>query len=155
MRIVNVCLTFVPAMHDLVVTNNCFPHKTTHKCTWFHNGDRTRPGRMIDYVLVNHHFRTSILDTHVFRSTYVESFLPSVKIKAKCLQNIGLMKWQASGLSQDMRLGFKVALAAALPTKPTEEDAEKVWGALKSAFSEAQDTLPNLPQRREREWVTE
>ena len=150
------------ACNDLVVTNTCFPHKTIHKCTWFCNGDRTRPGRMIDYVLVNRRFHTSILDTRVFRSTYVDTDHELVistirfKIKAKRVQNTGLMKRQVSGLPLEMRIGFKVALAAALPSQPTEEeDAEKVWGTLKSALSEAQDTLPKLPQRREKEWVTE
>ena len=150
------------AYNDLAVTNTCFPHKTIHKCTWFRNGDRTRPGRMIDYVLVNRRFRTSILDTRVFRSTYVDTDYELVistirfKIKAKRVQNTGLMKRQVSGLPLEMRIGFKVALAAALPSQPTEEeDAENVWGTLKSALSEAQDTLPKLPQRQENEWVTE
>ena len=117
---------------------------------------------MIDYVLVNRRFRTSILDTRVFRSTYIDTDHELVistihfKIKAKRVQNTGLMKRQVSGLPLEMRIGFKVALAAALPSQPTEEeDAEKVWGTLKSALSEAQDTLPKLPQRQEKEWVTE
>ena len=156
-RLLDVC-----ACNDLVAINTCFPHKTIHKCTWFRNGDRTRPGRMIDYVLVNRRFHTSILDTRVFRSTYVDTDHELVistirfKIKAKRVQNTGLMKRQVSGLPLEMRIGFKVALAAALPSQPTEEeDAEKVWGTLKSALSEAQDTLPKLLQRREKEWVTE
>ena len=86
---------------------------------------------MTDYVLVNRHFRTSILDIHVFRSTYVDSdhelAISTVrfKIKAKRVQNTGLMKRQTSGLPLEMRIGFKVTLAAALPSQPTEEeDAE-------------------------------
>ena len=117
---------------------------------------------MIDYVLVNRRFHTSILDTRVFRSTYVDTDHELVistirfKIKAKRVQNTGLMKRQVSGLPLEMRIGFKVTLAAALPSQPTEEeDAEKVWGTLKSALSEAQDTLPKLPQRQEKEWVAE
>ena len=55
-----------------------------------------------------------------------------------------------------MRIRFKATLVAALPSQPTEkEDAEKVWGALKSALTEAQDILPKLPQWQEKEWVTE
>ena len=115
---------------------------------------------MIDYVLVNRCFRTSILDTHVFRSTYVESdhelVVSTIRFKIKkgetCVQNKGPMK----RYTLEMRIRFKVALAAAVPSQPTEEeDAKKVWGTFKSALSEAQDTLNKLPQRREKEWVTE
>ena len=59
-RLLDIC-----ACNDLVVTNTCFPHKIIHKCTLFRNGDRTRPGRMINYVVVNRLFCTSILDTRV------------------------------------------------------------------------------------------
>ena len=73
---------------------------------------------MIDYVLVNRRLRTSILDTRVFRSTYIQSDHELVnsstrfKMKVKRVQNTGLMKWQTSGLPLEMRIGFKVALAA-------------------------------------------
>ena len=55
------------------------------------------------------------------------------------------MKRQTSGLPLEMRTVFKVGLAAALPSQPTkEEDAKKVWKALKLALSEAQDTPPSF-----------
>ena len=69
---------------------------------------------MIDYALVNRRFCTSILDTHVFRSTYVKSDHKLVistiisKIKAKHVQNTGLMKRQTSGLPLEMRTVFKL-----------------------------------------------
>ena len=119
------------AHNDLVVANTCFPHNTIHKCTWFHNGDHTHPGRMIDYVLVNRHFRIIILDTRVFCNTHVESDHELVvstihfKIKAKRVWNTGLrkLKRQACGLPLEMRIRFKATLVAALPSQPTEEDA--------------------------------
>ena len=105
---------------------------------------------MIDYVLVNRCFCTSILNTRVFRSTYSDTDHELVistirfKIRAKRVQNTGLMKRQVS-LPLEMRIGFKVALAAALPSQPIEEeDAEKVWGPLKSALSEAQVLSPSF-----------
>ena len=91
---------------------------------WFRYSDYTRPGKMIDYVLVDRHFHTSILDTHVF--TFIESDHELVistnrfKIKAKYLQNTGLMKRHADKWSFTGDEGrVKVALAAALPYKPT------------------------------------
>ena len=44
-----------------------------HIATWFRNDNRLRPGHMIDHVLVNKRFCTSVLDTHVYRSTFHES----------------------------------------------------------------------------------
>ena len=77
------------ASNQLLVTNTWFQHKLLHQATWFRNGDRSRSGHMIDYVLVNKRFRTSVLDTRVFRSTLHESDHELVvsalrfKIKAK------------------------------------------------------------------------
>ena len=77
------------ASNQLIVSNTWFRHKPLHQVTWFRNGDRSRPGHMIDYVLVKKRFRTSVLDTRVYRSTLHESDHELVvsslrfKIKAK------------------------------------------------------------------------
>ena len=144
------------ACNDLVVTNTCFPHKSIHKFTWFQNGDCTRPGRIIDYVLENRHFRTSTLDACVFHSTQVQSddeLVVSTRSRKHLCKNTGLRKWQTCSLPLEMRIRFKAILAAALPSQPAEEqDVEKVWGVPKSALNEIQDTLPKLSQRLEKEW---
>ena len=44
-----------------------------HIATWFRNDNRLRHGHMIDHVLVNKRFCTSVLDTRVYRSTFHES----------------------------------------------------------------------------------
>ena len=78
------------AGNQLIVTNTWLPHKLLHKATWFRNGNRSRTGHMIDHVLVNKCFCTSVLDTRVYRSTFHESDHELVvstlcfKIKAKC-----------------------------------------------------------------------
>ena len=53
------------AGNQLIITNTWFQHKLLHKATWFRNGNRSRTGHMIDHVLVNKRFRTSVLDTRV------------------------------------------------------------------------------------------
>ena len=58
--------------NQLLVTNIWFQHKPLHQATWYRNGNRSHPGHMIDYVLVNNHFRSSVLDTSMFRSTYLD-----------------------------------------------------------------------------------
>ena len=42
--------------NQLLVTNTWFRHKPIHKATWYRNGNRSRPGHIIDYVLVNRRF---------------------------------------------------------------------------------------------------
>ena len=59
--------------NQLLVTNTWFQHKLSHQATCFRNDDRSRTGQMIDYVLVHKRFCTSVLDTHVFCSTFHES----------------------------------------------------------------------------------
>ena len=61
------------ASNQLIVSNTWFQHKPLHQVTWFRNGDWSRPGHMIDYVLVQKLFRTSVLDTRVYWSTLHES----------------------------------------------------------------------------------
>ena len=55
------------AGNQLIITNTWFQHMLLHKATWFRNGNRLRTGHMIAHVLVNKCFRTSVLDTHVYR----------------------------------------------------------------------------------------
>ena len=50
----------------MIVSNTWFQHKLLHQDTWFQNSDRSQPGHMIDYVLVNKRFHTSVLDTRVY-----------------------------------------------------------------------------------------
>ena len=75
------------ASNHLLITNTWFQHKLSHRATWYHNGDRSRPGHMIDFVLVNSRFRSSVLDTRVYRSVYHESdhelVVSSLRLKIK------------------------------------------------------------------------
>ena len=45
------------ANNHLIVSNMWFQHKPVHQATWFQNGDRSRTGHMIDFVLVHSRFR--------------------------------------------------------------------------------------------------
>ena len=54
------------ACNNLLITNTWFRHKAVHQLTWYRDSDCSRPGHLIDYVLVKRRFRTSVLDTHVY-----------------------------------------------------------------------------------------
>ncbi|CAF4152005.1 unnamed protein product [Rotaria sordida] len=59
-RLVDFCL-----LNSLIVTNTFFPHKAVHQGTWMH--PKTKQWHMLDYVLVNRKFRTSVQDVRVHR----------------------------------------------------------------------------------------
>ena len=61
------------AFNNLVVTNTLFQHRPCHQQTWFHPADSAGSGHLLDYVLINHFFRSSVLDTRVYRKTYLQS----------------------------------------------------------------------------------
>ena len=61
------------ASNQLIVSNTWFQHKLLHQATWFRNSDRSRLGHMIDYILLNKRFHTSVLDTRVYHLTLNES----------------------------------------------------------------------------------
>lgn len=66
-----VCLLDFCAVNRLVITNTLFQHWPCHQLTWFHPAESSRTGRgyVLDYVLVNQHFPSSVLDTRVYRKT--------------------------------------------------------------------------------------
>ena len=38
--------------NQLLITNTLFQHKPLHQATWYCSGDHSRPGHMMDFVLV-------------------------------------------------------------------------------------------------------
>ncbi|CAF4625792.1 unnamed protein product, partial [Rotaria sp. Silwood2] len=59
-RLVDFCL-----FNSFIVTNTFFPHKTVHQGTWMH--PKTKQWHMLDYILVNHKFRSSVQDVRAHR----------------------------------------------------------------------------------------
>ena len=51
------------ASNHMLVSNTWFQHKLLHQATQFRNSDHSRPGHMIDYILIDKCFHTSVLDT--------------------------------------------------------------------------------------------
>ena len=82
MRLLDFC-----ALNDLVVTNTLFQHRPCHQHTWFHPAETTYTGHLLDYVLVNRRFGFSVLDTKLFRKTYLQSdhrlVVSKVRLKLK------------------------------------------------------------------------
>ena len=78
------------SVNNLLVTNTLFMHRDCHKFTWFHPGNTSGVGHMMDFILVNRKFRSSILDSRVFRGTYLQSdhrlVVAKVRVKFKVMR---------------------------------------------------------------------
>ena len=60
------------APNNLVVTNTLFKYRSCHQYTWFHPAEESVVGHILDYILVNHCFRSSTLNSRVFRKKYLQ-----------------------------------------------------------------------------------
>ena len=142
----------------MLITNTWFQHKLLHQATWFRNADRSRPGLMIDYVLVNRRFRTSVLDTRVYRSTLHESDHELVvstlrfKIKAKRRQASSL-RHQTTNLPSASQARYQSVLAESFSTSD-QSSASTAWDSFKSSIQKACETLPPASYTTDPDWVT-
>ena len=117
---------------------------------------------MIDYVLVNHRFRSGVLDTRVYRSTYLQSDHELVvsssrfKIKAKRHKPMRNTRPQTQSLSSDVVSSYKSVLLEAFDRVPQEmSDVENTWNLLKDSLQKACECLPEKPARVEADWMTD
>ena len=146
--------------NQLLVTNTWFKHKPIHKTTWFRNGNRSRPGHIIDYILVNRRFRSSILDTRVYRSVLHESDHELVvstlrfKIKTKRRQST-VPHRQTTNLHADIKSDFRTHLSEAYSHIPNDASIESSWSAFKSAINSACTVLPEVLSSHDPDWVTD
>ena len=153
------------AGHDLIVSNTWFQHKPIHQLTWYRNGDRSKAGHLIDLVLVHRKFRSSVLDTRVFRCTHHQSDHELVistirfKIKSKRLLCRTNPRIQTQGLPKNMVTSFQSALSDAHSTihqtAPAVPGVNSIWTSFKETISAACDKLPRARQRQEVDWMTD
>ena len=145
--------------NNLFVTNIRFQHKCTHQATWYCNSDLSRQGHMIYFVLVSSHFRSTVLNTHVYCSTYHESDHELVvssmrfKIRSKCTQ-ARITRRQTSDFHPDMRFAFFSVLAYAFHAQSQRVDLETSWQSFRSVIHSARELLPTLLSHQETDWMT-
>ncbi|MDA8001968.1 MAG: reverse transcriptase domain-containing protein [Alphaproteobacteria bacterium] len=148
------------ASNQLVVSNTWFQHKPLHQVTWFRNGDRSRPGHMIDYVLVNKRFRTSVMDTRVYRSTLHESDHELVvsslrfKIKVKRRQTSN-PRYQTTNVPLSCKASYRSTLSEAFDQTDQSSSMNSLWDIFKSSIYKACESLPPAPKSSDPDWVTD
>ena len=151
------------AGHDLIVSNTWFQHKPIHQLTWYRNGDRSKAGHLIDLVLVNRKFRSSLLDTLVFRCTHHQSDHELVistirfKIQTKRLHCKTSSHIQTQDLPRDVMMSFQSTLLDANSTihHTAFPGVESIWTSFKDTIGAACNKLPRAPKRQEDDWVTD
>ena len=152
-----------------LLINTWYRHKSKHQCTWYRNGDRSNPGHMIDYVLISAKYRSSILDTRVYRGVHHQSDHELVvstlrfKIKAKRRRCHHTPPRQTKYLPRDIVSTFHLSLADAynshhttpVSPSPSSLDDNDVWSSFKVALQDASAQLPFLPRQKEADWITD
>ena len=151
------------ASHDLIVSNTWFQHKPIHQLTSYRNGDWSKAGHLIDLVLVNRKFRSSLLDTRVFRCTHHQSDHELVistirfKIQTKRLHCKTSSHIQTQDLPRDVVMSFQSTLLDAHSTihHTASPGVESIWTSFKDTIAAACNKLPRAPKRQEDDWVTD
>ena len=121
---------------------------------------------MLDYVLVNRNFRTTVLDIRVYRSTYLESDHELVvstlryKIRAKRRQPKHGPRCQTRNLISDSVRAYESTLYSSLHhiqqgEEQPDDEVEHIWSMFKSAIREVSQSLPVLPNKQPVEWMME
>jgi len=152
------------ASNDLSVSNTFFMHKSAHKYTWQHPGGRHK--HMIDYVLVNRRFLSSVLDTRVFRGAcsvdsdhYLVVSSIRVKLSRSRLQkkSNGVKRVNVEALRQEpMRDKFQYAVGGRFASLLELGDAEFEWDALRSCVTEsAVQTVGFASRQRRKPFLSE
>ena len=160
-----VCLLDFCTLNGLVVTNTLFQHRPCHLEAWFHPAEasRTGNGHVLDYILVNRHFRSSVLDTRVFRKTYFESDHRLLVSKLRLKLNARHKRTQQSHrrqvyarlLSDQQVCNFLSELEDKLATGP-KDNVEEAGSTLKDSLTSAQSCLPFISEKAEDpDWVTD
>ena len=144
----------------MLVSNTWFQPKLLHQATWFRNSYCSQPGHMIDYVLVNKRFRTSVLDTRVYRSTLHESDHKLVvstlhcKIKVKHRQSRSL-HYQTTNLPSSCQVRDQSVLAETFDKSDQTSTLNSVLDSFKFIILKACEFLPPAPKISDPEWITD
>ena len=119
-------------------------------------------GHALNYVLVNQRFKSSVLDTRVFRKTYLQSdhrlVVANIRLKLKAKRKVAQRELRhptdMSSLGKDEVEEFKMALEEELGAVPTD-DVEDAWGMFKEALREPQICLTLATDIENKDWMTD
>ena len=166
--LIDMCL-----LNNMVITNTFFQHKEIHRNTFQGSQVNSKP-KMIDYVLVNRRFRTSVLDTRVYRaaSGFIDSdhelVISTVRLKFRARRRPPARpRLNTESLANDtlVRSNYRAAVKKHLdaeqqrkgsaPVDPRERIEQK-WSKFKHAIEKASaETVPKVELKTRVPWLTE
>ena len=142
-----------------MVTNTIFKHRDCHKFTWFHPGDSSKAGHVIDFILVNRKFRNSILDSRVYRGTHLQSNHSKIRVKLKVMnKRKKVLKpvyvVNPKSLSKNQCEAYEKIVKDEM-SECEMYDMEQAWSTLRKVLLEAQRVLTIKVEQKSGDWVTE
>ena len=176
-HMIDLCMT-----HQLCITNTFYKHKAIHRDSFRSKivKEELKPAKLLDYILVNQRFRSSVLDTRVYRDlaemvdSNHEAVYSKIRIKLRSVSHYRRTpRLDSNVLSKDERVRVKYRdtlyekLLSQERANRTDDEkegddddkpksAEDLWEELKGCVQEAAAmTLPELVQRARIPWLTE
>ena len=149
--------------HNLVITNTWFKNHPRRLWTWRSPGDRAR--NQIDYIMVPHRFRNSVISSKAFPGADCGSdhvpVISEIRVKLKRLkQSKKNPKLQVHLLrtDQDMKEKFCIKVQnrfEALDEINESTKAEVLWEQIKSSILvSAEEVLPKAEINEKKRWMT-
>ena len=147
------------ALNRLAMTNTFFQHWLCHQMTWFHPAEASRSGRghVLDYIIVNQHFHSIVLDTRVYYNTDLDSnhrLLVSNKARRRMAQQHPQHQVDSRYLEDQQVSDFRALLGEKLAAG-LKSSVEEAWCTLRESLMSAQSCLPTIPDIMEEDWVTD
>lgn len=158
-RLLNFCLNY-----DLVISNTIFyARKDKHKYTWESPDGRTK--NMIDYIIVNKKWKSSILSCRSFTSADIGSdhqlVMAKIRLRLKknqtprTLKRLDIEKLD----NEQIKLKFKDKLAEQVVNKKLldgKEDMNKLWERIKEAYiGTAEEHIGYREKRKKPPWISQ
>ncbi|CAF1181210.1 unnamed protein product, partial [Rotaria magnacalcarata] len=146
--------------HNLVITNTWYKNHPRRLWTWRSPGDRTR--NQIDYIMVSHRFRNSIISSKAFPgadcgSDHVPVICES-RVKLKRLnQSKKNFKLQIHLLKEDTDIKQKYRIKVQNRFEALDETTktEALWEQMKSSIlASTVEVLPKI-QMNKKKWMTD
>lgn len=150
-------------VQDLLIGGSVFPHKNSHKVTWFSNDHTTE--NQIDHICISRRYRRCLEDVRNKRSADVGSdhhlLLGMIKMRVcKQFQNKErtFKRFDVKKLENPQ---IKTAFADELrdninhSTSDNVEDVNEQWEIVKSAFLKTSENILGTVQHQTKDWMSQ
>jgi exonuclease III len=146
--------------HNLVITNTWFKNHPRRLWTWQSPGDRAR--NQIDYIMVPHRFRNSIIFSKAFPGADCGSdhvpVISKIRVKLKRIkQPQKNIKLQVHILKADrnLREQFRIKVQNRFEALDQITQTEVLWEQMKSSIlTSAEEIIPKTQLKKKKRWMT-